>query len=172
MNKPTKVTASLTEEAKMLIPYTGTSGFYSSRVPISSSSLDLLHLMSDLADVSGLELETIDELHCTVMYSPDKVPSSLIVDRSFQTTWVIGASIFGTALVLRLFCTSQMLKRFRVWTDLGCEYTWPDYQPHITIAKIVEPDGKENLVTELDAYLKAHPIPIVLGGETVEDVRQ
>lgn len=167
---PSKVSASLSVTAKTLTPFTGKSGFYASRLPDKESALEIMRIMSDLCHVPGLEFEDIEELHCTVMYSPDKVPSSLVVDITPKTTWIIDASIFGTALVLRLFRTSQLSKRFNLLTSLGCDPTFPDYQPHITIAKITDPDGKEAIVEALGALLQLSPVPITLGGEIIEDV--
>ncbi len=169
---PKYVSASLEEKAKTLTPFTGKSGFYASCLPSSESIKSIIGLMSNLMDVPGLEFSDTDQLHCTTIYSPEAIPRHIIPSMNLIDTWILGADVFGdNALVLTLYKSKQLSDRFNRWVSFGAVPTYPDYKPHITIAKLQEGfDGKEEVLAGLNALLELYPIPIVLGGETIEDV--
>ena len=168
---PKRIAASLEIKAKSLTPYTGRSGFYASCPPTPDSIKSIIGLMTNLIDF-GIELEDADELHCTTMYSPEAIPRHIILSKNLIDTWVLGADVFGeSALVLKLYKSTQLANRFERWVSFGAVSTYPEYKPHITIGRIPEGfDGKEELLAGLNTLLKLYPIPITLGGETIEDV--
>ena len=168
---PKQVAASLEVKAKVLTPFTGRSGFYASCPPMPDSIKRILGLMTNLIGF-GIELEVADELHCTTMYSPEKIPRHIITSKNLIDTWVLGADVFGErALVLRLYKSTQLADRFERWVSFGAVSTFPDYKPHITIGKLPDGfDGKEVVLAGLNGLLQRYPIPITLGGETIEDV--
>lgn len=124
------------------------------------------------------------ELHCTVMYSPEGTPDKdaaftlLDTDREFPAAiselvcWE-GHDKAGY-MVLKL-TSLDLSNRHMQWRGLGCVPTFPDYTPHITMAKKVElTDELKQKIAEFNAYLTGLPSDsktLIFNNEHIEDIK-
>lgn len=74
------------------------------------------------------------EYHCTIMFSKDKFPSFTRVNQEKVEISLGDFDLFGDYLVIRVE-SDELRKDFQKWIDLGCNYSYDDYKPHISILK-------------------------------------
>jgi hypothetical protein len=159
----------LKEEAKTIDPYTGTSGFYASLTLSQQSQV----MLKELCSILGLPYTEEDELHVTLMYSPDNVPSIINMPKLPCTGLTAALDIFGAdsdALVLKL--NAPYLEQ--IHEDLlkaGCQHTWPEYQPHVTLANKVPIDKGTFKYANL-MLRRNGPFQIQFVALTIEDIRK
>lgn len=115
-------------------------GTYLAVKPDAFAIADIQKIQNRL-HLNGVEKQ---ELHCTLMYSPDAEGSGYEPKPEVKyTASVVGADFYGgDSLVLLLHCPA-LQRRHNYAKSCGLVPTFPNYSPHITIAK------GENL----DAYL-------------------
>lgn len=157
-------------EAKTIRPYTGRSGFYCSCAPVASAVM----MLRQLRDAAGLPHIDDDEMHCTTMYSPTAAPRSVMgAARDHIQTTATGIAVFGPRhdyLVLTLQRVPALVARHRQWVAQGCVPTFPDYEPHITLAPKFEAQPVH--LRLLRQWLAGNgPLRITLGPEQPEDVK-
>lgn len=114
--------------------FTGTSGFYCSVAVKNEGNV------RKLLDKHNLKCN-VDQLHCTIMYSPDETiedPHVPNIDEIVAT--VTGYDMFGhkkDTLVLRLEST-ELSDLHNKYKDDGAVPTYSEYHPHMTIAEEIE----------------------------------
>ena len=152
--------------------YTGTNGLYAAvELPEAFSNR-----IFELCDALGLERPPVDDLHCTVMYSPEEVVKNLpVVNKAVNALvtsvqhWVghndkvyVVADIQSMALV-------QLHSQF---AQRGAKSTFAAYRPHITLGKIDEAtEDFDALVEKVNWSLKEKPIHVAFLGCVVKDMR-
>jgi hypothetical protein len=158
--------------AKTLLPYTGQSGLYSSRLPDEESTTTLLALVAEL----GLPFNQADELHVTVIYSPEKTVEQERVMRNVHqisvSAQIIGFEVFGkdNDTVVALLRSEQLVLDHLKWKALGAEPTWPDYRPHLSLY-VGDSIDRKSLDAANAALQNRAPVCITLGPEQIEDIQ-
>lgn len=143
--------------------FTGTSGCYCSML-LSNNSVTA---MSDLCKANGAPFTQKDEIHCTVIYSPDNVPEHIPTPKGMPFFGhVVGFDLFGPdkdCLVGLVQC--QWLNDLHnEFVSAGAVPTYPEYRPHITLAK-VEPGTHAEFVGK-----SISPVPVEFVSMTIEDI--
>jgi 2'-5' RNA ligase len=115
----------------------------------------------------GVPFTQKDEIHCTVVYSPDAVPAHIPVPKNMPIhAKGVGFELFGPdkdCVVLLL--ESSALKALNAkFVKAGAIPTYAEYRPHITIAKVDAGSGKKY------PSMKFTPIDIELVSMTIEDI--
>ncbi len=145
-------------------PFTGTSGFYCSML-LSSASVTRI---ASLCDRIGYPFTQKDEIHCTVMYSPEHVPSSIPVPPKMPIKGqIVRFELFGEEKdhLVALVESAELKALNKKLVDAGAVSTYPEYRPHVTVAKI--PSDKKQEVTA-----KFMPIDIEFVSITIEDIKR
>lgn len=155
--------------------YTGTSGLYS-QVELSPMSEAAIKKLCETAEIHGLD----DDLHCTVMYCKENTPEreqAVQFSRETYTAdaikldWWEGHDKQGY-LVLQLKSPELSQEHERL-VKLGCEATFDDYKPHITICHPFKIDSKqvEYKIKIANMSLRKSPMSLVLVNQKLEDLR-
>lgn len=146
---------------KTEMKFTGTSGFYCSMLLSDESKKRI----AELCDQHSLPFTEQDELHCTVMYSPDHIPHSIPIPRNMPIKGrIIGLALFGDNDHLVALVESAQLKSFnRRLVKNGAVSTYPEYRPHITLAKVPSDNS-------IDINVKFKRIDVEFVSITVEDI--
>jgi len=156
--------------------YTGSNGLYSSVKLTQNSKLQLVNLCKSV----DIEVDE-KELHCTVIYS-EKHVSDLDAVRSYsrkiyeatadQIKWWEGHDKAGY-LVLGL--TSQQLSDEHIrLKKLGCEPTFDEYSPHITLMTPIRFESLEQLKYNIrlgNLTLRRNPLELQFDSQNVDDLR-
>lgn len=139
------------EAAMADLPFTGTSGLYSSMRPDADSINEIV----SIAKLIGIVPE-IEDLHTTVMYSPT-VPENVEGIATIKAD-KIGAFVSGittwvghndkTYIVLQLM-SEGLIKLNAEFATHGCEATFLPYVPHVTLSS-----QKETLSDEMKADIE------------------
>lgn len=131
------------------------SGVYISVVP-TKDSLKVIRLFSQSIDLP-LSDEELKEIHCTVMYSkvvPKRLPtldsSKVYNARAIKLDWWSGHDNDGY-LVLRLSSPSLTVLH-NEWKSAGCTFSFPTYDPHVTIKNNVGRLPSDFMKTRKQAY--------------------
>jgi hypothetical protein len=154
--------------------YSGTAGVYSC-VSVLPESLRPLNL---LAEYAGFTLDK--DLHATIMWCKNKgIPehkvsefsNSIYKAKVGKLAWWAGHDADGY-LVLLLDSPTLRTEHTRL-TELGCNHSFPDYTPHITLVKNVdEPSVQQPFLLRLaNQYLRKNPFSINLGNQRIEDIK-
>ena len=146
---------------KTELKFTGTSGFYCSMLLSEASKTRI----ASLCDRYDLPFTEIDELHCTVMYSPEHVPDSIPIPKNMPIKGKIyGLALFGDNDHLVALVDSPELMAFnRRIVRNGAVSTYPEYRPHITLAKV----SSDN---DINVNSKFMPVDVEFVSITVEDI--
>lgn len=161
--------------SKTIKTYTGTSGCYVSAVPDIASCKVIEDLIKGI-DTTGLESFGTDELHCTIMYSPDHLPSTVLLSRDSIPALVIGADILGPpgkedTVVIKLL-SGRLDYLHHKWRMLGCKPTYDSYIPHISLFMVTsEKSMPSDVVSELNKRIKSSQPSITLLRERIEDIK-
>jgi hypothetical protein len=153
-------------QAKTRIPFTGTSGFYSSCDILNEDELvtwcQRLGFPTD-------EAET-DELHVTVMYCPSWQPDVAFPSTDVGTATVTGVDLFGPEEdTLVLLLNSPFLSGLHEkWKASGCVPTYSVYRPHLTLQKRVRQCNLELLNSMIQ---KSPLLTLKLAPEVLEDIK-
>jgi hypothetical protein len=167
---------------KAYIPYTGERGLYVSRVPDKMGVDRLVNLVHKFC-LCAMDEQDINNLHCTILYSPKIIPQSEMHREDFHpvtltcAAWVYSVEIWPGVneegyLVARL--QSKALESInRLWHLRGGQSTmFPEYKPHITLkTPFEEYRGLTGRLKAVNSQLQVEPILIRLENETVEDIR-
>lgn len=153
--------------------YTGDNGIYAA---VELPEAFAKHFF-DMCDALGLERPPAEELHCTVMYSPENTVRQMpTVNKAINALvpsvqhWVghndkvyVVADVQSMALVQ---LHSQFAKQ-------GAKPTFAAYRPHITLGKIdeVTPEFEER-IEALNWSLKDKPVHVAFMGCVAKDIRQ
>ena len=157
--------------------YSGKAGLYCSVVPVKGFS-QLLKILNTRMSEENIDLEPVEEMHCTVMYSRDVAPHSIRVMQLLDAppysykAWSDCLDFWpghddAGYLVLKLK-SNDLALRNEDYKDIGCIHSFPDYTPHITLAKGF--GQKPQCFNELNKMLANLKFPIVFNGENVEDI--
>ncbi len=155
--------------------FDGTQGFYAA-LGVSDGTKSRIGKLQELVEsADGLEISPLDELHCTIMFSPREIPASLVVFSGGTATYAVNVALFSqdeSTLVLELIPTPRLVNLFNKWKSVGAEGTWPDYRPHITIGKFPggsSADGKKKVCDLLNSLLQGHPLRVEFTDEYIEN---
>ena len=181
-----KILISLSKEYKDR-PFTGKGGLYAAVEPIPESKKAIQKMCGRCFNawyerVYDQDLEIESDLHCTIMYSPKKVPNNLEDASWFLPTdtheataskfrWWEGHDKKGY-LVLELESEGLVAEHNRL-QDSGCEPTFEEYIPHITIKKGLsfKDDAEEKGVLRYaNLILRRNPLEITLTNQQVQDI--
>lgn len=115
-------------------------GTYTCVKPDDATRVKLLQYMQDnLSNIDGIELSA-DDLHCTIVYSREPVPVLEVLEVQFPIIANFKQfSLFGenNDVLVAEIQSEQLTQIFNQSSDLGAVSDWPDYKPHITLAKNV-----------------------------------
>jgi len=138
-------------------------GVYISVQPTEITKNNIIKYMEKY--LQGEDTQPIDELHCTISYSPQKHTGEVFSDEYTALATPKHFSLFNddnSTLVLEL--ESQLLDERHNYfkTKYGLVDTYPEYKPHITIVPKIK---------NID-YNSLPPIDFVieLNNETVQDL--
>lgn len=114
--------------------FTGQSGCYCSMMldPESINSIETL------CKSCGLPFTQKDEIHCTVVYSPDAVPHSIPVHPNMPIhATIIGFDLFGPEkdCLVALLDSPDLQDINKRFVENGAVPTYQEYRPHITLHK-------------------------------------
>ena len=142
--------------------FTGTSGFYCSML-LSDASVKRIEAMCKKV---GVPYTQKDEIHCTVMYSPDNVPKTIPVPKNMPMEGT-GTRFerFGPEkdhLVL-LLDSPELHELNRRIVAAGAVSTYPEYRPHVTVARL--DDDRDY------SAIKFAPVKIEFVSITIEDIK-
>ncbi len=143
----------------------GTQGLYVERQVTNRSAV------AQIVEECGLDVidpETFQELHCTVMFSPDvgtpgrSVPANEMPIKAVakQFSHWIGHTGKGF-LVLEIH--SELLQLTHAyWKKMGCVPTFPQYRPHVTLLAPAEDDPARLLRANrlLNEFFPAFPVKL------------
>lgn len=163
-------------------PFTGgDNGVYVSRIlePLSVQRLvDFVHEHA-LCQMSEHDIE---ELHCTIMYSPTGISSDHRDNDLSPIPLVCAARVVRFEFwpghdddgYLVAVLKSDMLQSIHnLWKLRGCIPTFPEYKPHVTVqTPFEEYRGFSHRLKLANAALEASPILLRLHKERVEDIKK
>lgn len=147
-------------------------------VPDADSQASIAAFVKQLGFDAGEGAPTFshrEEIHCTIIYSPSATPRQLVKNRNYVHATAYKADLLGHPgekqfLVLRLIRTPELNNLFAKWRSLGCQPTFDDYLPHISITTDFGQFDPEVLVQQVSEALMKSPLHIRFGGEQIEDI--
>lgn len=157
--------------------YTGDNGLFSSVVPSRSAKSTIIGMLHD----NELNVDIVPNLHCTIMYSRKAIGVDDALNfehKDFRAlpqkiTWWEGHDKVGY-LVLLLQSVEMEHEHYRL-RRLGCEPTFDDYQPHVTLvtpfAKTLAKSLQYNIGV-VNNYIRRNGDYLMFGNQTVEDLRE
>ncbi len=140
-------------------------GLYVWTNPDEQSVLDILRYLKG----APFKVYSSTELHCTVLHCNDPLPHTIQVpgDRPFEAhitsidTWQDHKD--RTIVVLTLDCP-ELMQVNQALQAQGLTHSYPDFTPHITVAKAIELDASTRLWLDItNARLRINPGRIALG---------
>ena len=126
-------------ESKTLRPLTlDSEGTYISVLPTEVSAKEFMQIAKFLP----IEEPEMDELHCTLIYSPGHTLISPVADNARVFSGVIEDVKFwksktGKGYVVVTLTSPQLMTRHKEWLNQGLIHTYDDYSPHVTLAEDV-----------------------------------
>lgn len=159
----------LSEVSWEVKPFTGEQGCYAAVQPDMYS---LFRLMS-LCDVLGIVTDP-RKFHCTVMYSPDRVPAVKEFNAEaegyiHEIAWWAGHNNKG--YLSALLRSPQLQGCHKQLTDAGAKHTYSPYTPHITLATGPLTLDLERAMKGLNESLKLDPIRIFFDSSVISDIK-
>lgn len=159
---------------KVTTKYSGKSGLYVCVKPASGIKAVVDYIRTGLC----IELD-VDDLHCTLMYSREHAPHTVSAFKLLNSgPTAYHASVMELEswaghdnkgyLVAKLFCP-MLHERHAQWKKLGARHSFPDYQPHMTLATGVTYSCKD--LHKFNLPLSTYPIPLTFSGEHIEDIK-
>lgn len=156
--------------------YTGEHGLYSAVEP-TPESVEAITKLCKLAGFEGLE----DDLHCTLMYSPDAtIPEDVALKYSQEDyiadvkgfNWWAGHDNDGY-LVLELDSAelSAENNRFRA---AGAKPTFEEYRPHITLKNkfwFKNDSDRKYALKNGNMVIRKNPLEVTLVNQKIEDIK-
>ena len=156
--------------------YTGDSGLYSS-VKLTPLSTQNLTGLCDLIDV-----DLPESAHCTVMYSREKtLPKRRVFDRNLgrefkakatRVNWWEGHDKAG---YLVLECDSPDLQEeHQNLLAGGCEHSFPDYLPHVTLCspfKFNSEEHQKSVLRLANLSLRRNPLSLVFHKQKIDNIK-
>jgi hypothetical protein len=149
-------------EEKTQQAFTGTSGCYCSML----LSPDSVKALEQLCKSISLPFTETEEIHCTVIYSPDDVPKSIPVPADMPIIGkVTGFELFGPDkdCLVALIDSPELATLNKQFIEQGAVSTYPEYRPHVTVAKVA--DGNV-----IPAHKPFSPIVLKFVSMTIEDI--
>jgi 2'-5' RNA ligase len=161
--------------------FSGKQGLYACVAPVYGLR-HLRALIASVFDDANIKMEPDDDLHCTLMYSREKAPepakaNKLLLQSAnyaalpYELEYWDGHDSAGY-IVLKMK-SDTLADRHEAWKSAGCEHSFPDYVPHITVAKDLQ---KESNVTEaiakINGLLANYDRPIIFGDEKISDIHK
>lgn len=108
-----------------------------------------------------------EEYHVTVVYSKEDVDITTM-DFDYKPILIEGSMLSFLALfddyVVQLVLTdARLYERFQYFKDLGCSWDYPEYMPHVSLAK-----GHKGKALTVEPY----PESILLGPEVWSELNE
>lgn len=156
-------------------PFNGQAGLYVSRVLDELSSIKLTDFVHKYA-LAEMSEEDFQELHCTIIGSPDCIVRDLTPVNQPCAARVIRFEFWeghDNAGYLVAILQSQALQQIHtLWQARGATHTFEEYQPHITIQTPYDMTGERQNFLHANCALQCDPMLIYLHKEIVEDCKQ
>lgn len=153
--------------------YSGDSGVYAAvELPEAFSE----HIF-ELCDYLGLERPPVEELHCTVMYSPEETLRHMPTLNKAINALVSSVQHWvghnGKTYVVADVQSMALIQLHSQFAKQGAKSTFAAYRPHITLGKIDEatPEFDEK-IENLNWSLKDKPLHVAFMGCVVKDIRK
>ena len=168
------------EISKHYTPYTGEHGLYVSRVP-DLLSVDKLVNLVHMFKLCTMEDKDINELHCTIMYSPNPVKTEAKEDMSPVllpcSAWVLRLEFWpghdDEGYLVACLESDVLQTLHRLWRLRGGVPTFPDYKPHVTLkTPFEEYRGLTGRLKDVNRHLEQEPLLIRLEKEKVESIKK
>lgn len=149
-------------------------GVYSSVKPIGTCVEKLKRLFSVISEFAP---QDESKIHCTVLYSRNKDNAQgflkgkpVYVARIKEFTSWIGHD--ELPYLVMLLDSPELTDAFTQWRDLGYSTDFPEYQPHITVAKGLDVADIAVCLNRLNEKLKTDlPFVLTFGAQAVEPLR-
>lgn len=169
--------------AKTYTPFTGgDNGIYVSRIPEPLSVQRLVDFVHEHA-LCRMSDKDIDELHCTIMFSPAGIVNEESKDNDLNAVpFTVAARVVRfefwpgrdeDGYLVALLQSPALESIHKLWRLRGCIPTFEEFKPHITIQTPF--DEYRELGWRLKSAnneLVYNPMLIRLGDERVEDIKK
>ena len=176
-----KVIKELETHAKTYKPYTGgENGIYVSRVPDPLSTERLVDFVHEHA-LCRMSDRDIDELHCTIMYSPTGLSSEATESDIQPVPFPVAARIVrfefwpghdDDGYLVACLQSDALQSIHKLWRLRGGIPTYSVYQPHITVQTPFEEYREFSYrLKRANMELEFSPMLIRLQDERVEDIK-
>lgn len=160
-------------ESKTLRPLTlDSEGTYISVLPTEISAKEFMRI----AEFLPIEEPELDELHCTLIYSPENTLISPVAVNARMYSAVIDdvkfwKSASGKGYVVVTLTSPQLMTRHKEWLNQGLIHTYDDYTPHVTLAEDVAfSTGLEfAMISAAEAFKGKH---VFFTDETLEGINK
>lgn len=160
------------ELARQSRGYDGTSGTY---VYVDPRLQDLDKIAGWSRDLGiSIPPERVADLHCTVMWSSD-TPNQTRTDptavhRARVDHFEHWYGHDGDGYVVAVLDSPFLHRLHQKWVARGCQHTFPDYVPHMTLASKIK--ATPELLARLDAATEIHKrMPISFINESIENAK-
>ena len=126
-----------------------------------------LSILENFLRQLNLSKKSSYDFHVTIMFSKS-LPRSIKRNTSNITIRCFHFQILKDNLVLSCY-SPLLINRHNKWVDLGCEYTFDEYQPHITI---IENCYKELTQKQIDDLLQLQfSLDLQIGPEIISNLK-
>lgn len=161
---------------KVTTRYNGKSGLYVCAVPVKG----MRSVISALDPHFPEEAQLDSDLHCTLMYSRETAPHPLTVSKVLsqgegQFSAIADSVKFWPGhdnkgyLVVALH-SDDLRARHEQWKTTGATHSFPDYEPHVTLASGFGEIDKATLRI-MNLILRRGDYRLTFGGERAEDIK-
>lgn len=155
--------------------YTNTRGLYVGAYLPEIFSEAILNL----CDTLGLERPSIDDIHCTVMYSRegriqhDNMPIVRQAINALVTSIQHWVGHNGKTYVVADVQSMALFQLHAKLSIAGARHSFSAYRPHITLGKVEKPsDDLEDRIEALNWSLKHKPIHVAFLGCRASDINE
>lgn len=112
-------------------------GIYICRFLDHASVIDLVNFVHQ-SQVCTLDDADVNDLHCTVMYSPEARPTANYTPvkgmcRAHVRNFEHWPGHDDSGYLVAVLESDTLSKSHSIWKKRGCVSTFPEYQPHVTL---------------------------------------
>jgi hypothetical protein len=138
-------------------------GLYAWLTPGERSILNILGLVKD----APFKTCSSTDLHCTLIYCKGPLPKALRVPddkvcAAFLTQLLTWEDHKGRRILVAELQSEEIQALHQVLVAEGLKHSYPEYSPHITLAKDVKLDAEARIfISSVNERLKAKPTRVV-----------
>ena len=155
------------------LPYTRTKGVYVFRRLDALSSQQLVNMVMT-SRIASLSDRDIDNFHCTVIQSPERIPATTpialpdIKARLTRVGWIEGES--GQGCLLAYLRSVGLEEEHASWARAGAVHSQNAYRPHVTLKTPFSLySGFTTRLIEVNNHLLDKPTCLTLTEEIISD---